>query len=622
VEALLASALVDAGRRKIGTITVFFDHAVDPAVLRRALSDPRIASVGAKEASFRSELPEDLREDRRVGRLWEPGAWMLPDPAEHVYFFGQWRRITPDMLREVIRRDVSSLRVRLGSRWASVPLARIRAGVPVLRAAHVAVAGARSATRFAIGLARRRLADALSSLRPGSDDLAARIAGPPAPDGLSLERAFEFMLDHRPPPIEAVPGRVVLVCGNLAPGGAERQVAYTLRGLVGQGFESVRLLCHHLAGTSWQRHDFYLPDVLAAGVKAREIKRRSASRDRASMPPGLREVAPRLPPALTVDIANLYWELAEMRPQVVHAWLDWDNVRAGFAAVLAGVPRVVISGRNLNPSHFALYQSYMDPAYRVLAQRPNVGVINNSRAGADDYADWIGIARDRIEVVHNAVDFGDRARPSSRERRAVRASFGIPADAFVVGGVFRLDQEKRPLLWIRTAALVAKDVPNARFLVFGQGPMRDEILRLAQREGVADRLTLPGVTDDVLAAMSIMDVFLLASFGEGLPNVVLEAQWAGTPVVVTDVGGAKEALEPGVTGWAIPTDEPQDLAAGVTWLHKHPEAMEIARSRGPAFVRERFGIDRMVAETIRIYGIGAACSLEVGRRSDDDGKPG
>ena len=74
----------------------------------------------------------------------------------------------------------------------------------------------------------------------------------------------------------------------------------------------------------------------------------------------------------------------------------------------------MISGRNINPSHFALYQPYMDPAYRVLAQLSNVTIINNSRAGADDYADWIGIPRDRIRVVHNGVDFGSRGRLSAQ----------------------------------------------------------------------------------------------------------------------------------------------------------------------------------------------------------------
>ena len=124
----------------------------------------------------------------------------------------------------------------------------------------------------------------------------------------------------------------------------------------------------------------------------------------------------------------------------------------------------------------------MDPAYRVLAQLPNVTIINNSRAGADDYADWIGIPRDRIRVVHNGVDFGARGRLSASDCVDLRASLRIPEGSFVVGGVFRLEEEKRPILWVQTAALLAAQVPNMHFVIFGQGRMRDAVLQAAERE--------------------------------------------------------------------------------------------------------------------------------------------
>ena len=120
--------------------------------------------------------------------------------------------------------------------------------------------------------------------------------------------------------------------------------------------------------------------------------------------------------------------------------------------------------------------------------------------------------------------------------------------------------------------------------------------------------------------MSIMDVFLLTSFGEGLPNVLLEAQWVGTPVVVTDVGGAKEALDPEVTGWAIDTDDPQHLAARIKWLHDNPAVLQAARIKGPQWVRQQFGVDRMVEETIRVYDLlvlaGSACVCSVRNRDE------
>ena len=331
------------------------------------------------------------------------------------------------------------------------------------------------AARRVIGATRRNLAGAILAIWPSSSEFATQIAGPSGLQPASLDRVFRYMLRNRPPSVEAIPGRVVLVCGSLAPGGAERQVVYTLRGLAEHRFESVQLLCHYLTSGTRHRYDFYLPAVQAAGIGAREIRRRTELCDRASMPDGLKEIASLLPAELAVDIGNLFREFSELRPEVVHTWLDWDNVRGGLAAALAGVPRVVISGRNINPSHFALYQPYMDPAYRVLAQLPNVTIINNSRAGADDYADWIGIPRDRIKVVHNAVDFGDRKRLSVRECADLRASLEIPEGSFVIGGVFRLEEEKRPILWVQTAALLARQISNMHFVIFGQGTKRDAV---------------------------------------------------------------------------------------------------------------------------------------------------
>jgi glycosyltransferase involved in cell wall biosynthesis len=602
-EILVVSALDDAKRRGLKKITLFFSHLAEPGTIREVLEKDGVASTGMKDAAVDSLLPADLAADRRVGRYWEPGGWILPEPAEHVYFVGPWRLITPDMLREALRRDVSTLRVRVATSWATVPLSHIRSNLPLLRAAARAASPVRQATRRAIRVTRCSLASAILAMRPNSAEFATRIAGPSGLEGASLDKLFRHMLRNAPPSGEATPGRVVLVSGNLAPGGAERQVVYTLKGLAAQRFESVQLLCHDLTRDSRHRHDFYLPALEAAGIRAREIRRRTQSSDRASMPDGLKEIAKLLPGGLAVDIADLYGEFSELRPQVVHTWLDWDNVRGGLAAALAGVPRVVISGRNINPSHFALYQPYMDPAYRVLAQLPNVTIINNSRAGADDYADWIGIPRDRIRVVHNGVDFGDRSRLSASECADLRASLGIPEGSFVVGGMFRLEKEKRPILWVQTAALLARQVPDMHFVIFGQGRMHDAVLQAAEREGISHRLTLAGVTNDALSAMSIMDVFLLVSFGEGLPNVLLEAQWAGTPVVVTDVGGAKESLDPGVTGWAIDTNAPQHLAARIKWLRDNPAVLQATRIKGPQWVREHFGIHRMVEETIRVYDL-------------------
>ena len=257
---------------------------------------------------------------------------------------------------------------------------------------------------------------------------------------MTFDEGFAVALQGANLRTDFVPGRVVVVCGSLAPGGAERQAANTLVGLHRFGLHDLSFLAHHLQEGPG-RLDFHLPKVRAAGIQTYEIRRVLKSVRDPAMPKSLRDAAKALPANLVLDISNLVREFECLKPQVVHAWLDWDNIRAGLAAAIAGVPRIVISGRNLAPYNFKLYQPYMDAAYRALARLPQVHFVNNSQAGADNYAEWIGISRERIQVIYNGLDPGDRQRLSDTERAQARAKLGIAPDSLVVGGVFRFDEE-------------------------------------------------------------------------------------------------------------------------------------------------------------------------------------
>jgi glycosyltransferase involved in cell wall biosynthesis len=607
-DVLAESALADAAARSRGPVTLAFAYNVPPEKIGAYLADPRVAAVVTKDGQHESYLPDALRNDARVGSYWSPGAWSLPTGSHPIYLIGQWRLITRPMLRQAVREDVRVLRARCAWSWIDVPLPAAHPTKAML--ALWASGNRKIARRLAIATyrTRRRMARVLSRLGPLPARVAVSLQGEMRLAGWGYERVFRHVL-RSPLPADGrvyqpVKRRIVLVCGNLAPGGAERQVAYTVAGLAARPVESVQLLCDHLSPGHRSRYDFYLPYVQAAGGKARQIRTEVNPGDTHGLPPRLYEVASALPGGLVADIANLYWEFLKLRPEVVHAWLDWSNVRAGIAAALAGVPQVLVSGRNLNPSHFALYDSYMDPAYKALVELPNVVFLNNSQAGANDYADWLGIPRERIRVIRNGIDFAARSRSGASEAAAMRMTFGIPADAFLVGGVFRLSPEKRPLLWIEAAAVAAMHLPNAHFILFGQGDLKAAIESKAAELGIADRVVLAGVTNDVLSAISMMDVFLLTSSGEGLPNVVLEAQWVGTPVVATNAGGTPEAVLEGCTGWIVDDASPQAIADRIRMLHADATLQSRARLQGPEFVRARFGVTRMIDETWAAYGYG------------------
>ncbi len=407
--------------------------------------------------------------------------------------------------------------------------------------------------------------------------------------------------------------RVVLINDALAAGGAERQIVNTLTGLSQTSPFTPELLCWRLGESP--ELSFHAPALASAGIRFGNVGTNlpeDETVDTSGLATWLDTQTGWLPPDVRGRIAQLSDDLARRRPGIVHAWQDETNLVAGFAAMLVGVPRIVLSTRNVNPSGFGYHRPFMRTAYRALCQQKPIVLSNNSHAGAQDYADWLDVARDRFIVVHNGVETGAIAPADDTARQAARRRFGLPAEAPVIGTVIRFNAEKQPLLWIAAATRLMERLPAAHFLMVGDGPMRAKIQAEAGRLGLADRLVLPGPVQPVGEALAAMDAFLLSSAREGLPNVTLEAGLAGLPVVTTPAGGALETIEPGVTGLVVDGNsaDADDVAdALATALHtvlSDPGWSSQVRAAAPAFVLDRFGMDRMIAETVSLYrGTGA-----------------
>ncbi|MGE5270461.1 MAG: tetratricopeptide repeat protein, partial [Thiohalocapsa sp.] len=408
-------------------------------------------------------------------------------------------------------------------------------------------------------------------------------------------------------PYVPVPRRIVAVSASLAPGGAERQLANMLRGLSEPRFGLDLALCVISLGSRGRRN-FFLPLLAETPVDIATV-------DEAAVEAHLRapETAPyarligHFPAQMIGPIACWLAEFRRRRPQVVHAWQDSTNLTAAVAALLAGVPRIVLCSRSIRPSNpRRTLRRYMQEAYQVLADHPAVVLSNNSRAGADDHADWLGLDRSRIQVVYNGVDFDTLEQTVDRAvTQQARDSLGIPADAPLLGGVFRMSEEKRPLLWVEVAAAVARQDAAAHFVICGDGPMRSDMEQLAASLGIADRFHFAGTQPNIASWYKAMDVVMLTSRYEGLPNVPLEAQSLGVPIVAPDVGGMGETIWNGVTGWTVRDAGAAALAERVVFCFRDRAWTANAAQQAPVFVRERFGIEAMLRRNLEVYGIPA-----------------
>jgi glycosyltransferase involved in cell wall biosynthesis len=312
----------------------------------------------------------------------------------------------------------------------------------------------------------------------------------------------------------------------------------------------------------------------------------------------------RLPRWITDRVRPTAVAILQYRPEIVHTWLDGPAASGGLAACALGVPRVVIAQGSMSITHRRIkVPDHMLNAYRCVARNPNVVMVNNSAAGAADYERWLGISAGRIRVLYNGF-LSDTVRiPEPLEVAAFRATFGFSPDTPVVGTLMRLVEEKDPDLWLATAAEIAHERPDVRFLIIGHGPLHDAILERVHALDLGNRLSLADAMTDVGLGYAALDVLLLTSFVEGLPNSMVEAQAAGRPVVATNVGGTREALVDGRTGLIVAGRSPKRLAEAVLGVLDDASWRERGRTEGPAFVAGRFGFDRMIDETLDAYGL-------------------
>ncbi len=437
-------------------------------------------------------------------------------------------------------------------------------------------------------------------------------SGPPDDEVLLPEALFPIVRKWRARgvgPCDYRPGRVMIITSSLTAGGAERQAANTVAELVRgrPGVTSVVLGAASLS--SRRRRNFYLARVRHLPIDIVSLEDMAID-DPFAHP----ELAPyaRLLRFFTadirLDIARWIIAIRAQRPEVVHTWQDYINIAAGVAAILVGVPRVVLGTRNTRPDNkYRRLKRYMRTAYRELTLLPSVVLLNNSIAGARDYEAWLERADGDCAVIWNGLNLAGLTE-QAREQPDIRASLGIPPDAPVIGGVFRMSDEKRPLLWLDAAAIVARARPDAHFILCGDGVLYNDALAHAARLGLADRTHMPGMISNIGAWYAAMSIFLLASRKEGLPNVLIEAQAFGMPVVSANVGGAAEVMIRGRTGWAVDEADAKRLAERVLWCLARPKWLKTCKAAAPAFVNKTFSLDAMAAKTIAAYGFGDAAA--------------
>jgi glycosyltransferase involved in cell wall biosynthesis len=361
--------------------------------------------------------------------------------------------------------------------------------------------------------------------------------------------------------------RIGFVIGQLHVGGYERQLYELGTRMLGGACEP---FVYCLSGTE----EHFGQRLQAAGVPVRVIPRRRSY-----------ELA------RAVRLARL---IRKDRIDVVHSWAPGTNLYAGLAVLLAGDPPLVASNWGTNPPNGFLTTLLDRLAFKLSRQ-----IVVNSEIGRRFTSSVYGAPPDRILVVRNWLDTSRFDPPA--DPAAARASLGLPAGTPVAGFVGRLSREKGISLFLEVAHDVAARLPDSRFLVAGDGPLLEGMVQKARDLGIPDRVHFAGFRQDIPHVLAAMDLMVLTSTWEGLPNAVLEAMAAGRPVVATRVGGCAELIEQGVTGFLTDPGDPEALTRRVTEVLSSPDRGRGLGDAGRRRAFSQFSANDLLRPLERIY---------------------
>jgi glycosyltransferase involved in cell wall biosynthesis len=210
-----------------------------------------------------------------------------------------------------------------------------------------------------------------------------------------------------------------------------------------------------------------------------------------------------------------------------------------------------------------------------------------------------GVPAERTVTVHEGIDVDHVvAAPAVN----VHEAFWLPHQAPVIGNVAALVPHKGQRYLVDAAHLVVQEVPDARFIILGEGELREHLEKQVHEHHLEKHVLLPGFRTDVLGCIKGFDLFVMSSVTEGLGTSLLDAMACARPIVATRAGGIPEIVEDGVNGQLVPPRDAAALAAAIVRALRDERLRRRMGEAGFARVRERFTVDRMVSETAAVYG--------------------
>lgn len=368
---------------------------------------------------------------------------------------------------------------------------------------------------------------------------------------------------------------VLQLIGSFHQGGSERQAIQLVRLLKESGRYNVHLACMDKTG------------VLSGEVEALALGeipeyRLTSFYDRNAL--------------TQVRRCALY--LQKRGIQIVQTHDFYTNVFGMAAARLARVPVRIAARRETTGWRTRAQRIVERNAYRLAH-----AIVANSEAVRNQLVRE-GVSTKKIVTVYNGLDMNRVTPQVDFQREAALASFGLPTgtNARFVTIVANLRHEvKDHSTFLRAARRVRQSVRDARFIIAGEGELTDSMRALASELGIGRDVFFIGRSDRVAEILAVSDLCVLSSKAEGFSNSILEYMAAARPAVVTDVGGAREAITDGESGYLVPAGDDRIMAERIIRLLGDTERARVMGECGRRTVEQKFSCEAQFEQIEKLY---------------------
>ena len=295
-----------------------------------------------------------------------------------------------------------------------------------------------------------------------------------------------------------------------------------------------------------------------------------------------------------VLIYKTYLMLKKIGADIVQTH-NWGTALEGIlGAKLAGIPGIVHAERG----------TIEDKKRNIVLQRFlwNFAdqVLSVSEAHCQNVTNTIGFPHEQIKVIANGVDV-TRYFPNPAKKEEVRKRLGLKKGSLYIGTVGSLRPVKNQSLLIKACKTILPYFDHVEVLIVGEGPLESQLIQEANTLGLSGKIHFAGVQPNIPDVLNALDIFVLPSRSEGMPNAVLEAMACGIPTIATSVGGSPEIIEDGISGMLIASEDEGHLTRALTELIQDDEKRRMIGSEGRKRVLSHFNLKKMVLKYQELY---------------------